>query len=435
MLKVLLIGCLFPITISNPSFGLTESVDLFGQINSVDLVLNDIWIEPENPREGETVSIHGSVYNAGIIPNGDVSDAVTVAYIVNGEIVEINLLENILPGINNGIKISSGPVFDANSGSYIATVIINYHDTLSHLRDNQGNNIVQKKFEIGDALPSIITSEIYQYYNKETEKQQITIHGELTDFFQERVINKEIIVDIGTILQKKIATNVNGTFSLTIDIPFVNDIVEVKTNLKDNSLLSRSSQIIYPIKLNEEQSILALEIMPNSPKFNFENSTFTIVLFQDSYDNMFKKISTNEYDEHAKILDDSFLTVIPANHEYIAEIYYEGRLLSAFQTFFTDNSVVKKDIFIPEYGQVKFRVLDEFGVPQTDILIDNWIYSSVTDTDGMTDWNEILPTVTPNEPYVAKATFPDGSVVWSNPFLLDSEEKKVISIIKGRHNP
>lgn len=435
MLKVLLIGCLFPITISNPSFGLTESVDLFGQINSVDLVLNDIWIEPENPREGETVSIHGSVYNAGIIPNGDVSDAVTVAYIVNGEIVEINLLENILPGINNGIKISSGPVFDANSGSYIATVIINYHDTLSHLRDNQGNNIVQKKFEIGDALPSIITSEIYQYYNKETEKQQITIHGELTDFFQERVINKEIIVDIGTILQKKIATNVNGTFSLTTDIPFVNDIVEVKTNLKDNSLLSRSSQIIYPIKLNEEQSILALEIMPNSPKFNFENSTFTIVLFQDSYDNMFKKISTNEYDEHAKILDDSFLTVIPANHEYIAEIYYEGRLLSAFQTFFTDNSVVKKDIFIPEYGQVKFRVLDEFGVPQTDILIDNWIYSSVTDTDGMTDWNEILPTVTPNEPYVAKATFPDGSVVWSNPFLLDSEEKKVISIIKGGHNP
>jgi hypothetical protein len=32
------------------SFSLTKSVDLFGEINSVDLVLNDIWIEPENPR-------------------------------------------------------------------------------------------------------------------------------------------------------------------------------------------------------------------------------------------------------------------------------------------------------------------------------------------------------------------------------------------------
>ena len=435
ILKVLLIGGFSSILVFNPSFGLTESVDLFGQINSVDLVLNDIWIEPENPKEGEVVSIHGSVYNAGIVPSGDVSDAVTIAYIVNGEIVEINLLENIIPGLKNGMEISSGPVFDAYPGSNIITVIINYHDTLSHLRDNPANNIVQKRIDIGDPRPSLIDSEIYQQYNEETKEQQITIRGELTDFFQEKVVNREIIIDVGTIFQEKVITNINGTFSLTTSIPFADNTVEVKTDLKDISLLTKTSQSIYPIKLNEEESILALEIIPNSSTHNFENSAFTIVLFQDSYDNMFKKISINNNDEKTRILDDIFLTVVPANHEYIAEIYYEGRLLSAFQSFFANNAVIKKDVFIPEYGQVKFRALDDFNEPRTKIIIDNWIYSDVTGEDGMTDWIEMVPTVTSNEPYVAKATFLDGTIVWSEPFLLDSDEKKVISIIKGAHKP
>ena len=87
------------------------------------------------------------MYNAGVIEIEDVSDAVTVGYIVNDEVVEINLLENILPGTENGIEISSGPAFNAVTGDYVVTVIINYHDTLSHLRDNPENNIVQKKFQ------------------------------------------------------------------------------------------------------------------------------------------------------------------------------------------------------------------------------------------------------------------------------------------------
>ena len=40
------------------AFGLTESVDLFGQSNSADIILNDIWIEPQNPENGQGVSIH-----------------------------------------------------------------------------------------------------------------------------------------------------------------------------------------------------------------------------------------------------------------------------------------------------------------------------------------------------------------------------------------
>ena len=432
---LLLIACFFSSFDVIPSFGLTESVSLFGEINSVDLILNDVWIEPENPKDGEPVSIHGSVYNAGIIPTGDVSDAVTVAYIVNGEIVKVELLEHILPGIENGIHISSGPSFDAFSGNYIVTVIINYHDTLSHLRDNVENNIVQKIFKIGDVRPSLITSEIYQQYDDKTEKQQVTIHGELSNLFQEKLSNREIIVDIGTVLHKKITTDVNGEFSLMANIPFVNENIKVTIDLEDNSTLSTSSQNVYPIKLNEGESAIAFEIIPNSNMYDFENPPYTIALFQDSYENMFKIISTNEYDVHSMMSDNIFLTVVPANHEYIAELYYEGRFLDSFQTFFKDSAIVKKDIFIPEYGQVKFRVLDDLNEPQINVTVDNWIYSSVTSDDGMTEWIEMLPTVIPSEPYVAKATLSDGSVIWSEEFLLESEEKKVISIIKGDLSP
>jgi len=426
-----LFGCFFTSFGIDHSFGLTESVGLFGEINSVDLILNDVWIEPENPKNGESVSIHGSVYNAGIIPTGEVSDAVTVAYIVNGEIVKVELLENILPGMENGMHISSGPSFDAFSGNYIVTVIINYHDTLSHLRDNVENNIVQKIFKIGDVRPSLITSEIYQQYDDKIGKQQVTIHGELSNLFEEKLSDREIVVDIGTVLHKKIITDVNGVFSLTENIPFVNENVKVMVGLEDDSTLSTSSQNIYPIKLNEGESAVAFELIPNSNMHDFENLPYTIALFQDSYENIPKIISTNDYGLQSMMSGNVFLTVVPANHEYIAELYYEGRFLKSFQIFVKDHAVVKEDIIIPEYGQVKFRVLDNFNEPQIDVTVDNWIYSSVTSEDGMTEWIEMLPTVIPHEPYVAKATLSDGSVIWSEEFLLESGEKKIISIIKG----
>ena len=107
VLLVFVMGCFLSSFVFNTSFGLTESVDLFGQTNSADLVLNDIWMEPKNPREGEAVSVRGSLYNAGIISTEEVTDVVTVGYIVNGELVEINVLENILPDAENGIEISS----------------------------------------------------------------------------------------------------------------------------------------------------------------------------------------------------------------------------------------------------------------------------------------------------------------------------------------
>jgi len=411
---------------------LTESVKLFGEINSVDLILNDIWMEPKNPKEGEAVSIHGSIYNAGVIPSGETSDAVTVGFIVNGELAKITLLESILPGLENGIEISSGPILDAVSGNYIVTVIINYHDTLSHLRDNPENNIVQKRIQILDGIPSLVKYDIFQKYDTKTNKQQITIQGKITDIFQEKVSNQKVILDIGDI-KESVTTDVNGEFSFITSIPFNDKSIKVSAHIEDDFSFPEYPQMILPLKMNNEES--ALVIHTTSDTNDFKNSTLEFAIFQDSYENLFKIISTDGFDDQNMQIDDSFLTTLPANHEYIVEIYLEGRFLDAFQEDFVESAIVKKEIIIPEYGQVKFRVSDEFNESQINVAVDNWIYSSITSEDGMTEWIEMLPTIIPSEPYVAKATLSDGSVIWSEPFMLESEEKKIISIVKGGLNP
>jgi len=413
--------------IYNPAFALTESIDLFGQSSSADLVLNDIWMEPKNPRDGEAVSIHGSLYNAGVIPSGKVSDVVTVGYIVNGELVEISMLENILPGVENGIEIASGPILDAIPGNYIVTVIVNYHDTLSHLRDNQENNIVQKRFQISNTIPSLVEYDIYQKYDSKTNMQRITIRGELTDIFQEKVYNQKIILDIGDV-KRSITTDVNGEFLFITSIPFSDEPIKVSAHVENDFSFPGYSQMILPLKMSNEQS--ALVIHTTSFANNFENSALELAIFQDSYEKLFKKISTDKLDEQSMQIDDSFLTVLPANHKYIIEIYLKGRFLDAFQEDFSENAVMRKEVFISESAEIQFRVTDETGEPQRNVVVNNWIYSGTTNNEGFTDWIEMLPTVIASEPYVAKATFPNSHVVWSDSFVVDSGEKRVVEIIQ-----
>jgi len=425
---------LFSFTIDT-SFSLTESVDLFGEINSADLILNDIWIEPENPRSGEVVTIHGSVYNAGIIPIEEISDAVTVAYIVNGGIVEINLLENILPGLENGRVISSGAVFNPVPGTYTITGIINYHDTLSHLSDNPGNNIVQKVFHIGVKPPLIANFETYQHYDDETKKQQITIEGATTNILLEKLESQEIIIDIEGVSQEKIISNIDGQFLFNTNIPFKDKPIKISIHSNEDSFLTSSTQKIFPIKMDKGQSALALEINPHPSEDNSKYSELTVVLFQEDYDHVFEKISMDIYDNQNLMTSNLFLTSLPADHEYIVEVYLEGRLLDAFQNYFPSNLVIEKKITVSESSQIQFRIINELGEPQNNVNVDNWIYSGKSNENGVTDWIKILPTFTANEPYVAQATFPDGKVVWSDPFLIEPEEKKVITIVKGNSNP
>ena len=112
------------------------------------------------------MTIHGSVYNAGIIPTEDVTDTVTIAYIVHGEISEINLLENILPELENGKVASSGPVFNA-------------------------------------------------------------IQGELTDIHLEKSEDQEIIIDIEGIKQEKTISDMHGEFLFETDIQFNDEPIRI----------------------------------------------------------------------------------------------------------------------------------------------------------------------------------------------------------------
>ena len=419
------------------SFALTESVDLFGTVNSADLVLNDIWIEPENPKNREAVTVHGTVYNAGIIPTETVSNAVTVGYIVNGELVEISLLENVLPGIENGVQISSGPIFDAISGNYVITVILNYHDTLSHLRDNPSNNIVQKVFQIGEKAPLLISSNVYQKYNDRTNEQEIRVEGEIADIFQEVQKNKDLQIKIQDTIRGKTITDTNGRFTFDTTIPFGDRILQMQTSLENESSIS-DNKPIFPIKLQDKQSALALEMISDELELNLDRSDITAVIFQDSYENLFGKITTNKnYNKentdmrNFDLSTDNFLiTTMPSNHEYIIEIYMKGRIVDAFQRSFQENEVITRSVSISETAKVQFKITDTNGIPQDNVVIENWIYSTSTNNEGLTEWIRMLPNFTNNEPYVAKAIFPDGTIVWSEPFVVSEQESTSIEIIK-----
>ena len=430
-LRIFLIICFSFSFAVTPSFSLTESVNLFGEINSVDIILNDIWIEPENPNNGDKVTIYGSVYNAGIIPTEEVSDAVTIAYIVNGEIVEINLLENILPGLENGRVVSSGPVFNAISGEYTITTIINYHDTLSHLRDNQENNIIQKIFQTGTKSPSIINFETYQYYNDETKNQEITIRGEITNINLEKLENQEIIIDIEGIEQTKTISNTDGKFLFKTNIPLNDKPIKIFAHSNKNSFVTSDEQKIFPIKIDHGQSALALEINSQSLKNKLRDLPLTVVLFQDNYSNIFEKKSTHNQN---RTIENLFLTHLPSEHTYIAEIYLEGRIIDAFQNYFPDNVVIKKEISILESSEIQFRVINDIGESQNNVDVNMWVYSDKSNERGLTDWIKVIPTFTENEPYVAQAIFPNGEIIWSEPFLIEPEEKKVITIVKEDYN-
>ena len=405
-------------------------MDLFGQTNSADIVLNDIWIEPENPKDGEGLSIHGSLYNAGIISTERVSNAITIGYIVDNELVEIAMLENVLPGVENGIIISSGPVLDARQGNYIITVIVNYHDTLSHLRDNPENNIVQKRFQIGTNDPLLIAHDINQHYDSKTGQQQIKIQGKLTDVFQERIPHEEIVIDVTGILKEKIITDANGEFFFEAHIPFEDELIEIAIQVEEEELISNPIQTVFPVKLNNEQSALALETITNGSESDLEKQTMTVVIFQDSYDKLLKKISTDNDNKQNIFIENFIVSTLPANHEYIVEVYIGGRILDAFQSYITSNKVIKKEISILESSQIQFKITDKTGEPQNNVKVENWIYSSTSNEEGVTEWIDVLPTFTEKEPYVAKAVFVNGEITWSDPFEIKEGEKKIIHIVR-----
>jgi hypothetical protein len=394
-------------------------------IGSADVLLTDIYIEPADPKPGDSVSIQSIIYNAGLDSTKSVTDVITVGYFVNGDLVKIDELPDILPGIENGVLISSGPIWTASDGAHTITVILNYHDTLSNLTDNPSNNIVQRIFSIGEPRPSIVLFEIFQEYIPQTKMQQITIEGNLISsdllFLPDRI---KLQIDN---LHDIIPVDQNGLFSFSKSIRSFDEITKVTITVEETYPLLGSSYTanIYPIQL-EKDSILSFIIQNPSEFYNFNDSSAVIAIYDESYD-IIKKIDTNNLSSSEKTYNTIF-TTLPSGI-YIVEIYFEGRFLTAIKTDLKENGANTNNILIPETSQVKFQILDNNREPIQDATVQNWIFTLNTDENGFTDWIDILPTLGDKEPYAAKVILPNGKIFWSDSFFIDYGERKIIQMV------
>ena len=76
-----------------------------------------------------------------------------------------------------------------------------------------------------------------------------------------------------------------------------------------------------------------------------------------SYDNLFKQISTSGNDDLILTPNEDLLTILPANNKYIVEIYLDGTLLDAFETFLKSKDIITKQLSIPEIAHTEFEAL------------------------------------------------------------------------------
>ncbi len=484
------------------------------RLGDADPLINNIWLEPKNPKPGDMISIRSSIYNQGTQSTKEVTDVVTIGYFIDGNLVKISPLTNVRPGVENGIEISTGPIWLATDGVHTVTMILNYHDTLSHLSDNFENNIMQKKYYIGNwenPPNTLISFDLFQETIPNTQNQIIIITGKIVlpenyskyntprvtlEFIDEktRVHKFSIIVDRET-----------NSFYFREIISVSNTVIPITVSFSDtryNNSLYQRTQNLYPVSLNQNESLFVLTlpdsiksnnfknqeftiaiydesyqliqkhetiqitdypikkietiqlpaspfkkivptiqsnpilstsadgdslyfILPGDKRYNFEvysennleystlkflernkilndvmknkniddevienkninnvnlkqdesaisfklsnpsdlrafrNSEFAIIVWQDSYDNLFKQISISVNDELILTPDEELLTVLPANHKYIIEVYLDDILLDAFEPFLKSKDVITKEISIPESTHAKFEVLTE----------------------------------------------------------------------------
>ena len=513
-------------------------------LGDADPLLNDIWIEPKNPKPGDAVSIHSEVYNIGTESTMEVTDVVTIGYLINGEIVKIDQLVDVKPGSENGIEITSGPVWDAANGEHIITVIIDYHDTLSHITDDSQNNIMQKILRIGDHEidRGLITFEILQQFIPSSGKHEIQIDGEIKlpgnlpltpvpqmditigdsqyktfidvktgEFYFKEILfleNKIIPVtasfenerfkqfgythsqnlyplkldneEAGLVISlqnptnnqnfrqedftfviydedyneiKKIRTNseldrdtfitqdsvstVLETGIYNIEVYYKNEspyamVKELKTNRVTEAgfIISESDSNISELVetkteevLREEKSGLNLRLENFSEVHNFVQGKFTVVIYDEVYQEL-RKINTNLDDSIDTVINQDLLSVTLEPDTYNLEIYFEGRLLDAAIVQISESEVTERKIIIPEYGKIIFKVVDATENPIKGVTVKIGEMNSKTDENGNSGIFEVFPTIFASAPefHTAQMTFDDGIVKWTEPFSVSRGE-------------
>ena len=243
------------------------------RLGDADPFLNNIWIEPKNPNPGDVISINSSIYNLGTQSTGSVTDVVTVGYFLNGDLIKIDTLPDVVPGEDNGVKITTGPIWAATDGVHTITVILNYHDTLSHLTDNLENNIMQKVYHIGDwENPNPrISAKLFQEYNQVTNDQDIRIVGEVdlpTDVLKS---NPRIIIqfdDDRNKFKQQYTASIDpetGSFYFKETFEYPQTVTPITISYFTDKNESYQYKLhTYPMKLKENDSVLILQELTDS---------------------------------------------------------------------------------------------------------------------------------------------------------------------------
>ena len=408
---------------------LVPSAYVYALPRDAELVLENIRIEPPYPKKGDLIEITADVYNAGLKNTNSFASIISVAYFVDGELLRINELGNVEPGISNKIQISSLPVWKSELGNHEIKIILDYHNTLNDQYDSSADNIVEKTFLIESLESTTISLDVYDAFivpGKDMPKITVLLSDSNT---QMPLINKKITLKLDND-EISLTTDRNGQISFSNTITSFGP-VEVEAYFEGDSqyLPSNSTSTIYSFSKEMVPSLL-MKINDPQNQYNFEDYLFDVVIFQDSYNNVIKKIKPD-----STVLLDSktFLLSLPTGHNYFAEVYLNGRLL-----FVTDkdqlkeNSVLVNELKIPERATIKFKVLDDENQSTMSTLVKSWIYS-VPIKGGSTDWIDVLPT-NYGEPYVAEILLSDQKTVKSDPFFLFSGERKIIPITIGKQN-
>ena len=185
---------------------------------------------------------------------------------------------------------------------------------------------------------------------------------------------------------------------------------------------TNSSITLFPLP-NTSTSYLIFDLGDSKNQFNFKDYSIEILIFQDSYQTLLKKIIPDQQ----TLLDDNTLWIsLPPNHLYFSEIYLDGRFFFVTESQLLEkNSILTKHLKLPESGQIKFKVVDENNRLIPNTVVKNWFYSFPIKS-GISDWEHVLPTT--NDPYVAEVFFEGAQIGKSAPFLVFSGEQKIIEI-------
>jgi hypothetical protein len=421
ILKLFIIGC----TVALLSFLPTEAIET-GQ---AEIVITDVWLEPEHPQAGDRVTIFGNVYNGGTFRTEYYAQVVTVGFLIDGELRKITELGNVNPGASNNVKISSGQIWDTEWGAHNMTVIIDYHNTLPDQYDNPNNNIIKKTFQIEPFQQSKIFIDILPSYIISNKDSLITVNGSLTESNSGiPLVKQNVILKIGD-SRHPLITDKSGKFAITKAITFSEEKLLVTASFDGNFpyLPSNYTGYVFNLPPSKETAALVLKIKDPTNRYDFLNLPSEIIVFQDSYDNSYKKISTGK---KGVLLDNNTAwTGLSGNHYYLEEIYVKGRFFFATDwKQIPEKRVMQENIYIPETAQIRFHVTDANNKPLSHAMIKNWIYFAKTDETGSTAWIDMLPTKTKKEPYVVVGSTSDGRIIKSDPFFVTSGERKIIEI-------